>query len=446
MTREEHFAQLVSTARAEELPPALSQAIARGLRRGRARRARRVACKCVCVMAAALVSLFVVGVNTSAGIASALSGIPVLGGVAALVQFNKSLSMAVGHNMLQNVGAQATNAGITFEVGDMLIDETGFTLFYRFVDAGGQPVNVHMAEMSLSMDGVPYQGEKSIVQLGGSEEYERMDVQLGELTAVPDLLQLSLRAFAPLGPVAAEREPPEVMPGSWDVALRIDPGKVGLASSYEAGQTFQAGGLTFQVTDIVVVPTRAIVRMQALPGPEAERFQGLQDVALWVDGAPYSQDQDGICSAHTYSPEEGLRLSYNAPSPYYERPGRKLSLHVGKALFTTPLRPFTVQGLGPTSEEGVAVLETALDAGDIALSLPVGREIGVDHDYTDAQGVLHGLLGSSAESLFDDAGNQTGLRLTLRLPAAPGPMPYVFSMQETYAVPVNVTLSLVPTP
>lgn len=112
-------------------PAALEGSVQRALARRRRERRVRRAWGSAFGGAAAVFALFVLLVNVSAPFAAACEGIPLLKELASAVSFSHSLSSAVDHGYVQDIGQSRTDNGITVELDYMMLDGGQAVFFGR---------------------------------------------------------------------------------------------------------------------------------------------------------------------------------------------------------------------------------------------------------------------------------------------------------------------------
>ena len=127
MNRNDEFLALKEEL--EQTPPELEGTVWRAQARARRRRTANWVLRPLGTIAAAF-ALFVGLVNLSAPFAYAVSGIPVLGDLAAAVDWSGSLSRAVKHGYAQTVGQSRTGDGFTAVVEYLIVDRQQVHIFY----------------------------------------------------------------------------------------------------------------------------------------------------------------------------------------------------------------------------------------------------------------------------------------------------------------------------
>ena len=126
MNRNEEYNTLLREL--DQTPPELEYTVTRAKARARRHQARRWVGVPVGTLAGAFAA-FVLLVNTVPTFALACSHVPVLGDLAAAVDWSGSLSRAVEHDYVQVIGQSQTKDGITMAVEYVIVDQQQVNLF-----------------------------------------------------------------------------------------------------------------------------------------------------------------------------------------------------------------------------------------------------------------------------------------------------------------------------
>ena len=126
MNRNEEYNTLLREL--DQTPPELEYTVTRAKARARRHQARRWVGVPVGTLAGAFAA-FVLLVNTVPTFALACSHVPVLGDLAAAVDWSGSLSRAVEHDYVQVIGQSQTKNGITMAVEYVIVDQQQVNLF-----------------------------------------------------------------------------------------------------------------------------------------------------------------------------------------------------------------------------------------------------------------------------------------------------------------------------
>lgn len=126
MNRNEEYNTLLREL--DQTPPELEYTVTRAKARARRHQARRWVGVPVGTLAGTFAA-FVLLVNTVPTFALACSHVPVLGDLAAAVDWSGSLSRAVEHDYVQVIGQSQTKDGITMAVEYVIVDQQQVNLF-----------------------------------------------------------------------------------------------------------------------------------------------------------------------------------------------------------------------------------------------------------------------------------------------------------------------------
>ena len=127
MDRNEEYKALLREL--DQTPPELEYTVTRAKARAKRSRARRWFGVPAGTLAGAFVA-FVLLVNTVPTFALACSRIPVLGELAAAVDWSGSLSRAVEHDYVQTIGQSQTKDGVTVTAEYAIVDRRRVELFF----------------------------------------------------------------------------------------------------------------------------------------------------------------------------------------------------------------------------------------------------------------------------------------------------------------------------
>ena len=130
MTRMEEYQAL--RAELETAPEALENTVERALTREKTCRKKKRVWGIPVGSLAACFALFLLLVNCFPTFAAACEGLPVLGGLAEALQFDKSLRLAVENEYVQPLGLSQAENGITARVEYLIVDQKNVNIFFRF--------------------------------------------------------------------------------------------------------------------------------------------------------------------------------------------------------------------------------------------------------------------------------------------------------------------------
>lgn len=262
--------------------------------KARVRRRRRRELGSALSMAAA-VFLFVVLVNASPAFAGAVMDIPVIGRLAELVKFDKSLSGAIENDYIQAVGLHARDGQSSLYLPYVIADEKNLILFYQLPDElakaprqGTDTFELHLerlvdGETGRELDGYSYESV-----LAGYEELSKTQGLLlqrlsFEDAPVPRHLLLS---------VSLAQADQSLRHFQFELFLdAFAPAKV-----HEIHQTFTALGQRFTVERLLLYPTVTQVDIR-LDGSNDALIKGF-GLSILEDGREALSKSSGITASY----------------------------------------------------------------------------------------------------------------------------------------------------
>ena len=390
MDRNEEYKALLREL--DQTPPELEYSVTRAKARAKRSRARRWFGVPAGTLAGAFAA-FVLLVNTVPTFALACSRIPVLGELAAAVDWSGSLSRAVEHDYVQTIGQSQTKDGVTVTAEYAIVDRRRVELFFTTENEDeAYPYTVMHA--SLAENG----GNIAVLTHGTHEEngalrQVTLDFNAGQ--QVPDELTLDLFV-----------QPIQTRNGSgtgngledmtqFTFQLRFDPDKTINGRTYELGQWLEAEGQRILLDRLEVYPTHARLRLRDDPDNDLR----LTDLDFYLeDELGNRYEREGGISGYS-DPETGFAFDQRVASPWFSK-GDHLTLYVTAMAWldehdcqvTVDLTRGTAQNL----PEGVTLEEVRRggDSGRIELCFRVPNFGGsypqlFDWTYTDPEGGTH---------------------------------------------------------
>ncbi len=390
MDRNEEYKALLREL--DQTPPELEYSVTRAKARAKRSRARRWFGVPAGTLAGAFAA-FVLLVNTVPTFALACSRIPVLGELAAAVDWSGSLSRAVEHDYVQTIGQSQTKDGVTVTAEYAIVDRRRVELFFTTENEDeAYPYTVMHA--SLPENG----GNVAVLTHGTHEEngalrQVTLDFNAGQ--QVPDELTLDLFV-----------QPIQTRNGSgtgnrledmtqFTFQLRFDPDKTINGRTYELGQWLEVEGQRILVDRLEVYPTHARLMLRDDPDNDLR----LTDLDFYLEdelGERY--ESEGGISGYRDA-DTGFAFDQRVASPWFSK-GERLTLYVTAMAWldeddcqvTVDLTRGTAQNL----PEGVTLEEVRRggDSGRIELCFRVPNFGGsypqlFDWTYTDPEGGTH---------------------------------------------------------
>ena len=405
MNRNDEFLALKEEL--ERTPPELEGTVWRAQVRARRRRTANWVLRPLGTVAAAF-ALFVGLVNLSAPFASAVSGIPVLGDLAAAVDWSGSLSRAVEHGYVQTVGQSRTGDGFTAVVEYLIVDRQQVHIFYSVrADDPERPFEAAEEDYGLS--------------------WEFADSELRHLTAdfpqgnVPDHLTLVMKIAPAAVPSAGHgaNEPPEDTPGTApkpdarpapeDVQtatfeLDLDTEQMEQMDLIQVDRWVELDGQRILVDRLEITPTTA--RLILANDPDNDLLLTGLDFCLIGDRGRQYGRESGITA---YS-DDGFCCDNRVSSPWFDQP-KHLTLRItGAQWLDTENDTVTVDLAAGTAEglpEGVRYLGQSTEGQSRALNfeaplMPGGRSTNLFSSFfTDGEGNEYESTGNSTAGYRD---------------------------------------------
>ena len=402
MNRKEEYDALLREL--EQAPPELEYTVTRARARARRGRARRWVGVPAGTLAGAFAA-FVLLVNTVPTFALACSRLPLLGELAAAVDWSDSLSRAVAHEYVQTIGQSQTIDGLTVTVEYAIVDRRRAELFVT-TQCGDEAYPY--AELHASVESKS--AHTAVLTHGSYEEHGQLrqitiDFNAGQ--QVPE--ELTVRFYAqPHQSYGDGGEGALADMTQFTFTLRFDPDKTINGRTYEVGQWLEVEGQRILVDRLEVYPTHARLMLRDDPDNDLR----LVDLDFYLeDGEGARYESEGGIAGYS-DPDTGFAFDRRVASPWYAE-GEGLTLYVTAAAWldedhdqvTVDLTRGTAQGL----PDGAALDEVRRN-GDHTELVFLCADRGMESlaqlfswTYTDPEGgVHHSTSGGSAAD--DEAG------------------------------------------
>lgn len=402
MDRNEEYKALLREL--DQTPPELEYTVTRAKARAKRRRARRWFGVPAGTLAGAFAA-FVLLVNTVPTFALACSRIPVLGELAAAVDWSGSLSRAVEHDYVQTIGQSQTKDGLTVAVEYAIVDQRRVELF---VTTQCEDEAYPYADLHASIE--DKSAHTAVLTHGSYEEHGQLrqitiDFNAGQ--QAPEELTVEFYAqphqsYGDGGESALEDMT------QFTFQLRFDPDKTINGRTYELGQWLEVEGQRILIDRLEVYPTHARLMLRDDPDNDLR----LVDLDFYLeDGEGARYEAEGGIAGYS-DPVTGFAFDQRVASPWFSE-GERLTLYVTAAAWldedhsqvTVDLTRGTAQGL----PDGVA-LEGVRRNGDHTELVFRCPHRGREHlaqlfswTYTDPEGGIHHST-SSGSATDDEAG------------------------------------------
>lgn len=257
---------------------------------------------------AACFVLFVMLVNFSTPIAQAIYEVPILGELAKVVTFSRSLSDAVEHDYVQQMALVQENNGVRAKIEYVIVDQKQVHVFYRLDSEEHKAI--YAIPQALTSDGTDKEPCTWTTPINDvpNEELRLITLDYNE-EDVPNSLQLVIYAFEDQG-VSAEDERPIA---EFTFLLEFDPNRIAEAIVYPLNQTVVMDGQTVTITEIEVYPTHLRVNIKG----DASNTAWLKTLDFYIEtkDGRFDVPTGGIIA--TGSAENRSEMSFRADSIYF---------------------------------------------------------------------------------------------------------------------------------
>lgn len=251
--RKEWNAMLKHSAR---YPAALDSVQERLKSRIRRRKRREL---CSVLSTAAAVFLFVALINVSPAFAKAVMDIPVIGRLAELVRFDKSLSGAIDNDYIQAVALHATDNQTTLYLPYVIADEKNLILFYQLPDElakaprqGADTFELNLEQLQDGESGRELDGYSYESVLAGYEDLSESQGLLLQRLSFEDI-PLPRHLLLTVSLTQPGRSGIEQAVSRFRFELFLDP--FAPAKVHEINRTFTALSQRFTVERLLLYPT-----------------------------------------------------------------------------------------------------------------------------------------------------------------------------------------------
>ena len=274
---------------------------------------------------AGVFAAFVLLVNTVPTFALACSGIPVLGDLAAAVDWSGSLSRAVENDYVQVIGQSQTRNGITMTAEYVIVDQQQVNLFVSVKNEDKtKPYTV--LNYDIDVGGRAF----AVVTQGQQEEngeLRRYIIDFNDKNQVPDHMTITFRAYPFESPtaVAEAGRPADSEPTGTEFTFDIsfDPAYTASGRVCEVGCWLKLDGQHIYVEALEIYPTHARLKL----GDSEDNTMRLKDLEFYLedDGGNRYEMEGGIGG---YSdPVTGFAFDRRVASPWFSK-AKHLTLRV----------------------------------------------------------------------------------------------------------------------
>ena len=257
---------------------------------------------------AACFVLFVMLVNFSAPVAQAVYEVPVLGDLAKVVTFSRSLSDAAKNEYVQHTDLCHENNGVTAKIEYVIVDRKQINIFYRLTSE--KYTAMYTIPQVFTSDGTDKEACSWTTPINDVPNDELRLITLDYIGEnVPDSLQLVIYAYEDQG-VSTENERPVA---EFTFLLEFDPNLIAEAKVYPLNQTVVMDGQSITVTEVEVYPTHLRVNIR----DEADNTAWLKTLDFYIETEDGRFDIPSSGIIATGSAENSGEMSFRADSIYF---------------------------------------------------------------------------------------------------------------------------------
>lgn len=364
MDRMEEYAELSRAL--ENTPAELEYTVNRAKARAKRQKHRRWSLPLGSL--AGVCAAFILLVNAVPTFALACAGIPVLGDLAAAVDWSGSMRRAVENDYVQVIGQSQTKNGITMTAEYVIVDQQQVNLFVSVKNEDeSRPYTV--LNYDIDAGGRNF----AVVTFGQQDkngELRRYIIDFNDKNEVPDWLSITFRAypFESLTALSEAGRPADTDPAgtSFTFEIDFDPAYTASGTVCEVGRWLELDGQRIYVEALEIYPTHARLKLRDGEGNEL----CLQDLDFYLedeDGTRY--DGEGGIGGYG-DPVTGFAFDRRVESPWFAKSEHLTMYITGVSWLDADARDVTVDLRNKTAEglpEGVELLDVSRGASGIGL-------------------------------------------------------------------------------
>lgn len=309
--RNHDWEQMLSQAHC--YPDGLDKVEERLLCRSRRRRRRRIGSE---LATAAVLCLFVLLVNTSSAFAGAVCDLPVIGQLANLVRFDKSLRGAVENEYIQAVGLKAEDRGCVLQIPYVIADEKNLVLFVKTPkktpwDEPGYRLELSVDSIRSAQTGEDLEGfgyETVYTDTDALTDTDGLSVWRFYFLDAPTPRDLLLSVRLSISDDTGQQKEEDRY---FQFALSLNP--FAEAKTYELQQQLHVLGQSFTVERLILYPTTTEVVI-SYPDDNDAMIKGF-DLAVTENGREVLRQGNGITASYD---ETGGKIHLFLESNYFD--------------------------------------------------------------------------------------------------------------------------------
>lgn len=310
----------------ENMPLSLEFSLSKALSRKNSLQKRKRFLTSILGSATACMISFILLVNCVPTFAAACDGIPVISSLAEAVRFSPSLSAAVEHDYVQEIGLSQTKNDIVATVEYVIVDRKQVSIFFTLTSESADCLDFHS-----SID-VPNheQGWSSSSSSFGLDngELRRIDINFMEID-VPETLHLCLSVYDSSpnkeSDIFVHGEPtePDYL-AEFQFVLNFDPEYTAQGEIVRVDKTFMIDRQTLILSEVEIYPTHLRVNID----DAVENTAWLKGLDLYLEnenGERFESSINGITA--TGDPDGKGYATFWLDSPFFSQ-GKHLTLYI----------------------------------------------------------------------------------------------------------------------
>lgn len=410
-----------------EYPQALAEAEEKLLHRIKKRnKTRRTFAGSLSVAAAAI--LFILLVNTSTAFAHTIANIPVLAQLAEYVKFDKSLTLAIENEYVQEVNLTAWDGDYQLNLPYVLADEKNLILFFQFPEdfpiSKDEWLSIHLEELRDANTGKKVEGFSSSSQSLNPENRQengflKLHVSFGDTATLPPNIEIEVDVKGET--INSSTEPIQV--GSEAEDLFQKPVFYNLGSftfNIELKEFAKPIHYEFQEEYSIMDQKICLEKMSIYPTGTEVYFTFPEENTAWIKGLELAvqENKDTILQRRGgisgYNDEENKWMKVFIESDYFRKPqGKQKLLIKGIRLLNKEEEFLTVDLNSKTITPEIAGLtldSVEVREGQDKANLTFQTEVPNDHGFGMFSFIYQDSQGSKYELGGEGMSTRTGLK------------------------------------
>ncbi|MFZ3579108.1 DUF4179 domain-containing protein [Virgibacillus sp. DJP39] len=262
--------------------------------------------------AAVLVIFLISSIRISPVFASYVSQVPGLSSLVTLVQGDKGLESAVENSFVQVVDQSEKHNGITFNVSEVIADESRLLIFYT-IESDKDIDSLTLSDVRINNEA----GESVVGSLGfdymiegiakGEKKAGKLDVGFKEGMDLPEKIELKTNIE-----VGLSGEKRSLLDHTWEINFPVDEKKFfGNEKVYTLNETVEVENQEITIKEVTVFPTRIAVHVK-FDAQNTKRLFSFDDLAIVNgNGEEWASVSNGVNAELISKNEQILYLESN---------------------------------------------------------------------------------------------------------------------------------------